>query len=87
MKILQLKDLVRTDSPIYYRRFYSGTVSLDLMGKELDRRIDFTVETMPAGNKEISITALEEVDYPKLPLMQEIKGFIAGEDARGALPV
>jgi hypothetical protein len=86
MKIKQIKDIVRKDVPIYYRRLFTGILELDLMGKNVDRNIDFTIETMPTGLNQVSVTIAEPVDYPLVPLMRELKQFITNLDENGGLP-
>jgi hypothetical protein len=86
MKIIALKEIERKDVPIYYRRLFSGIVVLDIMDKEAERRIDFSIETKPTGHKEITVTFMEAVDYPLLPLMRKLKKYIDDLDNNGELP-
>jgi hypothetical protein len=87
MKIIDLKDIQRTDSPIYYRRFYSGVLSMEIMAKTVESKIDFKIEMMPTGKKDISITFDQPVDYPLVPLMKELKKYLDELDRSGQLPV
>jgi hypothetical protein len=86
MKIIQVKNIVRKDVPIYYRRLFSGSLEIELMGKNIERNIDFTIETLPTGMNAVSVTIAEPVDYPLIPLMRELKQFIATLDETGGLP-
>jgi len=86
MKILELKDVVRKDFPIYYRRLYSGMAVIELLNKSVESALAFQIETKPAGDTEVTITSLEEVDYPLLPLKKELKKFIGELDSTGSLP-
>jgi hypothetical protein len=86
MKIKQIKNIVRKDVPIYYRRLFTGALEVELLGKDLERRIDFTIETMPTGLNQVSVTIAEPLDYPLVPLMRELKQFIASLDEAGGLP-
>ncbi|MDR0586122.1 MAG: hypothetical protein LBG26_02675 [Treponema sp.] len=86
MKILEIKNIVRKDVPIYYRRLFSGTLVLELINKTQESRIDFTVETKPTGINEIIVNGMEPVDYPLLPLTKEIKKYISLLDENGGLP-
>jgi hypothetical protein len=87
MKILGIKDIIRKDVPIYYKRFYKGILSLDLMNKSLDSPLEFIIEHKPTGQTEITVTHLDEVDYPIVPLMKELKNFINELDATRKLPL
>jgi hypothetical protein len=84
--VVSIKDIVRKDVPIYYRRLFSGLAVLKLMDKTLERKIDFSIETKPTGSKDVSITLMEPVDYPLLPLITELKRHINNLDTSGGLP-
>jgi hypothetical protein len=86
MKIAALKDLIRKDVPIYYRRLFSGTVVIDLLNKTVESQIDFTIETKPTGLNEVIINNMAPVDYPLIPLTKEVKKFILILDETGELP-
>ena len=86
MKILALKDLIRKDVPIYYRRLYTGVASLELRNNSGDYRIDFAIEQKPTGQKAITISFLDTVDYPLIPLTAKLKEHILALDQDGGLP-
>ncbi len=86
MTILEIKDVVRKDVPIYYRRLFTGTAVIELLGDRLDRRIEFSIETKPTGAKETTVNLLDDVEYPLIPLVRGLKELVAGMDASGALP-
>jgi hypothetical protein len=87
MKILEIKDVVRKDVPIYYRRLYTGIAVMELINKSVEVRIDFSVEIKPTGQKDILITLLDKVDYPIIPLNKELKKMLDRMDSSGELPV
>ncbi|MDR2093924.1 MAG: hypothetical protein LBP76_00195 [Treponema sp.] len=88
MKVLGLKDVVRKDVPIYYRRLFSGIIVLELMNKKTaERKIDFSIETKPTGQKAIIVKLAEAVDYPLIPVIHEIKQYIDNLDGDGGLPL
>ena len=86
MKILSIKDVIRKDIPIYYRRLYTGVASLELHTNPSDYRIDFSIEHKPTGQKEIGITFIDTIDYPLIPLTRELKSYIDTLDTNGSLP-
>jgi hypothetical protein len=86
MRIVQIKDIVRKEVPIYYRRLYSGIVEFELLSKSEERPIDFTIETKPTGQKLVFITLPKSIDYPLVPLMRELKKFLIDLDDTGKLP-
>ena len=87
MKITEIKDIVRKDVPIYYRRLYSGTAVMELISKRVEVPLDFQIEHKPTGQKDIAITLSEKIDYPLVPLQKELKKFISDLDSAGKLPV
>ena len=87
MKITEIKNIVRKDVPIYYRRLYSGLAVLELISKLVEVPLDFQIEHKPTGQKEILITLSEKVDYPLVPLQKELKKYISDLESAGKLPV
>jgi len=86
MNVVAIKDIVRKDIPIYYRLLYTGVTAIELSGKTADYRIDFSIEIKPTGKKEITVTFLDEVDYPLVPVMREMKKTIEFMHSNGELP-
>ena len=86
MKVIIIKDIIRKDVPIYYRLLYTGVAVLELNDKQTDYRVDFAIEIKPTGQKEITVTFLDEVDYPLLPVIKELKESINSMHENGALP-
>ena len=86
MKIIEIKDMIRKEFPIYYRRFYSGIIVMELVNKLVEIPIDFQIEQKPTGQTEIALTLGQTVDYPLVPLVKELKAFISGLDSGGKLP-
>jgi hypothetical protein len=86
MKVIEIHTIVRKDVPIYYRRVYSGVASLELLGKRLEKQIEFSVEIKPTGSKEIGVSLQEDVDYPLLPLIKQLREVVAAMERAGALP-
>lgn len=86
MKVIAIKDVVRKDVPIYYRLLYTGVAVLELTKDPQDFRIDFSIEIKPTGQKEIVVTFLDNVDYPLLPVIKELKSRIDAMHSNGQLP-
>jgi hypothetical protein len=87
VKVVEIKEVIRKDTPIYYRRFFSGIASLEFLQTKTERRIDFFIETKPTGLKDILVTIAEPVDYPLVPLIKALKTTIDTLDENGALPL
>jgi 2-methylaconitate cis-trans-isomerase PrpF len=86
MKILTLKDMIRKDVPIYYRKLYTSVAVIELNNKQNDYRIDFSIEIKPTGQKEINVTFIDAVDYPLIPVIRELKQYINDLDSAQGLP-
>jgi len=86
MNIIEIKDIVRKDVPIYYRRLYSSVAIMELVNKTVEVDVDFQIETKPTGSNEISITSMGKIDYPLVPLHKELKRIIGELDSNRKLP-
>jgi len=76
MKVIAIKDVIRKDVPIYYRLLYTGVAVIELAKGTANYRVDFTIEIKPTGLKEISVTFLDNIEYPLIPIIKEIKVII-----------
>ena len=86
MKIIGIKDIIRKDVPIYYKRFYKGTLILDLLNRSEEVPLEFIIEHKPTGHLDINATLSKEIDYPLVPLMKELKTYIGELDSTRKLP-
>ncbi|MDR2923832.1 MAG: hypothetical protein LBU85_10910 [Treponema sp.] len=86
MKVVAVKDIIRKDVPIYYRLLYTGVAVIELAKGAADYRIDFTIEIKPTGLKEISVTFLDALEYPLLPVIKELKVIIDNMHTNELLP-
>jgi len=86
MKVVSIKDMIRKDVPIYYRKLYTGVAVIEMAKGPADYRIDFSIEYKPTGLKEISISFIDEIDYPLVPVNKELKNYILELDNVGGLP-
>ena len=86
MIIVEIKDIVRKELPIYYRRLYSGIAVMELVKKPVEISLDFQIEHKPTGQTEINLTFRDNIDYPLLPLQNQLKKYIGDLDSGGKLP-
>jgi len=86
MKVVNIKDIIRKDVPIYYRLLYTGVAVIELTGAPQNFRIDFAVELKPTGQKEITVSFLDDIHYPLIPVTKELKSFIDTMHDNGLLP-
>jgi hypothetical protein len=86
MKVVVIKDMIRKDVPIYYRKLYTGVSVIETNKGPMDYRIDFAIEYKPTGQKEISVNFIDKVDYPLVPVIKELKNYIDNLESAGGLP-
>ena len=86
MTVLNIKNIMRKESPIYYRRFYTGVISLEINKIVNDYKAEFIIEHKPTGGKSITIIQIDPINYPVIPLNRELKSFIENLDKNGELP-
>jgi len=86
MKIITLKDMIRKDVPIYYRKLYTSVAVIEFNNKQNEYRIDFSMEIKPTGQKEFIVNFIDAVDYPLVPVLKELKKYIAELEAADGLP-
>ena len=86
MQIVEIKNIVRKELPIYYRRLYSGIAVMTLINKLVEIPLEFQIEQKATGLLEINLDLAEQVDYPLVPLHKELKKFIGDLDSGGKLP-
>jgi len=86
MKVICIKDMIRKDVPIYYRRLYTGVAVVEFNQISSDIRIDFSIEIKPTSEKEVTVTIIDSSDYPLIPLTKLLKQHIAELDDACGLP-
>ncbi|MCL2442146.1 MAG: hypothetical protein FWD13_01615 [Treponema sp.] len=86
MKIISIKDMIRKDVPIYYRKLYTGVAVIELNKDPADFRIDFSIEIKPTGHKEVNVSFIDTIDYPLIPVTKELKQYILDLESVDGLP-
>ncbi len=86
MKVVELRDLRRKETPLHYIREYSGTAVLERAGVRIEQAIVFTIERRPLGSPEVSARFLEDPEWPLLPLLRGVRDLAVKLDKEGRLP-
>jgi len=86
MRIVELLNISRKETPIFYRRVYTAQAVFESTHGRTGKDIQFTVEHRPVGGVDIHIEPLDNLDYPLIPVVRELKSFIADLDKKGSLP-
>lgn len=87
MKVVELTNVVRRDTPLLYRRTFTATAVLALGGtRSEEKRIEFVLEHSPLGPVTVRVRLLDDLDYPLVPAISALKAHINKLDESGALP-
>ena len=73
MVVSKLVDIERKESHIYYMQDFTATMVYSVVGKEKKGRISFCVEHKPTGEMVISVRFIDDIDYPLLPVIIDLK--------------
>lgn len=87
MKFIGFSNLEKKDSPLQYRKQYNGIALLKNADEnQIQSKIEFIIEYRATGPMEIQVDLLEEIDYPLLPIIKDIKSSIYNLEKEGKLP-
>jgi len=86
MKIVDLTDILRKESHIYYRREFKANAVFEIMNQTKSVPVEFVLEHKPTGGVEVSAAVVNGLDYPVMPFVSQLKAYISELDKRGALP-
>jgi len=86
MKIVDLTNILRKETHIYYRREFKADAVFEIMQQTKSIPVEFVLEHKPTGSIDVSAVIIDELDYPVMPFMSQLKLFISDMDKRGALP-
>ncbi len=73
MVVSKLTEIERKESHIYYMQEFTATAIYSIVGKEKSGRLAFSIEHKPTGAMEITIRLIDDVDYPLLPVIIDLK--------------
>ena len=86
MKILDIGDIEKKDTPLHYRNEYTANLRYEGMGKsEVMKKISFTIERDPLGKANIHINFHGILEYPLIPAKKKITEYILDLDRQGKL--
>jgi hypothetical protein len=86
MKVLELRELKRRETPIHYIREYTAVAVLESASGRAEASVAFTLEHKPLGPPEIAVRVLDHVEWPLLPVVKAIRDHLAELDRKGLLP-
>jgi len=87
MVVRDIKNIIQKRMLISYRREYHADAFVSLHNKEArPYKIEFSVEMTPLGSSIIRVKLLDELDYPLVPLLNELKQRINELESKDTLP-
>jgi len=86
LTVLDISEITRKETGIYYRREFSAHALFNVLGKHTTGKIEFIIEISPFGTKDIHVRLIETVDYPLLPVLNSLKRFIVALEESNRLP-
>lgn len=86
MRIVELLNISRKETPILYRRMYTAQAVLEYTQGRSEKKVRFAVEHKPMGGVDIQVEVLDSLEYPLIPVVRELKTYIADLDKKGSLP-
>ncbi|PIE99048.1 MAG: hypothetical protein CR988_00585 [Treponema sp.] len=87
MLISEIKNIERLNDFVYYRQNFAGVAVYNIAGMEKNAKIKFTIEESAVGEKNISVVLVDNIDWPVLQVMMEIKNIIKSLIKSNELPL
>lgn len=87
MVIHGVNNITRKPMFISYRKEYHADALIGFRESDPDLvKIEFSVEMTPLGDKLVRIQFLDDIHYPLVPVLRELKDHISSLELNGALP-
>jgi hypothetical protein len=85
MEVVELKNIVKKEMAIDYRRVYTATAVLNMSNSTTEVRVEMALEHTPLGEVGIKVTLLDKIDYPLIPVLKKIKAAARVLQEKGTL--
>lgn len=86
MKVVDLTNVRRKETPLYYRKEFKADAILEFMEETTSYTVEFVLEHKATGGVDIRVTLTEDLDYPLMPIVANLKRYILDMHERGSLP-
>ncbi|MGP1588000.1 MAG: hypothetical protein ACTTHG_06605 [Treponemataceae bacterium] len=86
MTVLDIVNITTENGFIYYRKNYVGTAIIQVGAAPVEVPVKFLIETSPIGDKRIEVSIEQDIHYPLLPIIRELKKIILNKHDEGFLP-
>ena len=86
MRVIELRDLARRDSPLHYIKELTAVAVIEWHERQSESDISITLEHGPLGPPAVKIRLLDAVELPTLPVIHAIRDYIVEMARSGRLP-
>lgn len=86
MKVVELRDLSRRESPVHYIKELTAVAVIEWNQRQSESDVAITLEHKPLGPPDVHVHLLDAVDWPALPVIHAIKDYVADLESKGRLP-
>ncbi|NCN05472.1 MAG: hypothetical protein GW949_07565 [Spirochaetales bacterium] len=87
MVVKNVENITRKPMLIAYRKEYLGdAVMVSSQSQETLIKIEFSIEMTPLGDKVVRIQFLQDIHYPLVPILRNLKDHIGRLERSGSLP-
>jgi len=86
MKVVELRDLNRRESPVFYIKELTAVAVIEWNQRQSESDIAITLEHKPIGPPDVHVHLLDSVDWPALPVIHAIKDYVTELERSGRLP-
>ena len=84
--MVELRDLFRRDSPVFYIKELTAVAVVEWNQKQSESDISITLEHKPLGPPDVRVHLMDPVEWPTLPIIHAIKEYVVDLERRGILP-
>jgi hypothetical protein len=86
MKVVELRELCRRESPVHYIKELTAVAVLEWNGRQTESEVSITLEHKPIGSPDVHVHLLDSIDWPALPVIHAIKDHVIQLERDGRLP-
>lgn len=86
MKVVELRDLNRRESPVHYIKELTAVAVIEWNQRQSESDVSITLEHRPLGPPDVRVHLLDAVDWPVLPVIHAIQEYVVDLERTGRLP-
>lgn len=86
MRVVELRDLSRRDSPLHYIKELTAVAVIEWNQRLSESDIAITLEHGPLGPPDVRIRLLDAVELPTLTVIHAIRDYVVDLERSGRLP-